>query len=100
MCALLGICQRTIRSKRTPDGGLRLRRKGFPQEIKTLGDLLRKQRSERGLKLKKLALLLGVTNNLVTAWEHGLAIPTAEQWKDLTRWLNLPSTLAEAEPNS
>jgi transcriptional regulator with XRE-family HTH domain len=65
-----------------------------------LGDVLRKQRFEKGLKLKKLAVLLGVRPHLVTAWENDQVSPTAEEWNALGQWLELPSTLAEAKPNS
>jgi transcriptional regulator with XRE-family HTH domain len=80
--------------------GQKLRRKAFPQAVKTIGDLLRKHRLKSGLKLKELALLLMVTNNLATQWEHDLASPTPEQWMCLAQWLKLPSTISEAKSNS
>jgi hypothetical protein len=50
VCALLGICHRSIRANRTPDRRVKRGRKAFPMEVKTVGDLLRTLRIERGLK--------------------------------------------------
>ncbi len=62
--------------------------------------MLRKRRLERGLKLRNLASLLQISSNRVSAWEHDDAIPSDAEWGKLSKLLNLPGTLAEAEPNS
>ena len=65
-----------------------------------MGDLLRKQRGGRGLKLRNLAVLMEVSAHRVTAWENDEAVPSVEEWSRLARLLDLPVNLAEAKPNS
>ena len=53
--ALLGIAQRSIQARRTPDGGWTQRRKAFPLEVRSAGDMLLRCRLERRLKQRDLA---------------------------------------------
>ena len=99
-CVLLGICQRKIHARRTPDSGPKQRRKAFPEEVKTLGDLLRKRRSEHGLDQRELAAMLEVPRDRNQAWERDESMPSAEEWVKLAVVLDLPATPAEARPNS
>ena len=96
----MGITQRVIRAKQTPESGRAKVRKPFPKEVKTLGDLLRKRRTECGLTQHKVAVLLQISKSKMPAWERDETVPTAEEWMKLAEVLGLPATLAEAQPNS
>ena len=100
MIALLGIAQRTIVVERTvvivPNQG----RKPFPTIVKTLGDLLKIRRCERGLKQLDLAVLLQIGRRRVTALERDESVPTAGEWKRLSELLGLPAMPTEAIRNS
>jgi transcriptional regulator with XRE-family HTH domain len=53
---------------------------GNPAEIGdagSLGDLLRAHREKCGLRQKDLAVLLGVTQQVVSEWERGLKVPSS-----------------------
>jgi ribosome-binding protein aMBF1 (putative translation factor) len=64
-------------------------RKVFPRQVKTFGDILRKQRGEHGLKQKKLAAMMGVSSNTIQKWEHDKVEPNSEQMAKLATLLNL-----------
>ena len=48
---------------------------GYPQELKTLGDHLRKRRLDLGLPQSNVARLLGVDPESVSNWERGYCSP-------------------------
>ncbi len=100
LLALLGIAQRSIHAQRIPDCGPKQSRKVFPEEVKTLGDLLRKRRSERGLNQRELAAMLQVSRDRIQAWERDDGTPDVEEWRKLAEALNLPASPPEAKPNS
>ncbi len=41
----------------------------YPREPKTLGERIRKARMDKGLQIKELARLVGVTEDTVINWE-------------------------------
>ena len=47
----------------------------YPQELKTIGDYIRKKRLDLGLYQKDVAQRLGVTTDSVTNWEKGRSSP-------------------------
>ena len=47
---------------------LLLRNPAYPKEPKTLGERIRKERMDRGLLIKELALLIGVSEDTVINW--------------------------------
>ena len=44
--------------------------KGYPENPQTFGEYLRKYRMDKGLLIKDLAKIIGVTENTVLNWEH------------------------------
>lgn len=96
----MGIAHRTISAQRTPDSGPKQQRKAFPQEVKTLGDLIRSRRGERGLNQRELAAMLQVSRDRIQSWERDEATPSVDEWTKLAVLLGLPATLTETVPNS
>ena len=54
-----------------------------------LGETLRLRREERGLGQEQLATALGVRQQTVSRWEHGLALPRPSRVVELARLLEL-----------
>jgi ribosome-binding protein aMBF1 (putative translation factor) len=73
--ALLGICHRTISSKRGKDSIKSLQRKAHQSEPKTFGDYLRKQRLDSGTLRTELAGKLGVSDSTIDKWECDKTTP-------------------------
>lgn len=96
----MGIAHRTIDAQRTPDSGPKQQRKAFPKEVKTIGDLLRKCRSERGLNQRELALILQISRDQIQAWERDEAVPEIQEWGKLAEVLSLPAMPQKDKPNS
>jgi DNA-binding XRE family transcriptional regulator len=44
--------------------------KGYPEDPQTFGEHLRKYRMDKGLLVKDLAKIIGVTENTILNWEH------------------------------
>ena len=65
-----------------------------------MGDLLRKSRIERGLKLRELAALLGISCHRLSAWERDEARPPWEEATKLSGPLGLPMAAIETHSNS
>ena len=70
-CALLGICDRIIRTPIPKASVYRRLWRGVPAHPMTLGEHLRSVRIDRGLKQTEVAALLGVVYQTVVKWEHG-----------------------------
>lgn len=61
-------------------------RKRLSTEITTLAQL----RQQRGLSLRAVADLTGISNGLISLMERGLLVPSDEQLHALTNALHLP----------
>jgi transcriptional regulator with XRE-family HTH domain len=61
--------------------------KGYPSELRTVGDHLRKRRLDLGLRQKDVARRLGANVNTVTNWEVGRTAPAARYAKGIVRLL-------------
>lgn len=72
LCALLGICSRTIVARYSEVSVYRRILKGAPTNPQTLGEHLRLARIDRGLKQAEIADLLGAVYQTVEKWEHNL----------------------------
>jgi transcriptional regulator with XRE-family HTH domain len=48
----------------------------YPQELRTIGDHLRKRRLDLGIRQKDVAKKLGVDETTVNNWERGRTNPT------------------------
>ena len=62
-------CQTTLKAKRP-------RIRAYPEELKTIGDHIRKRRLDLGLLQKDVGRLVGVDTTTVTNWEKGRTGPT------------------------
>jgi transcriptional regulator with XRE-family HTH domain len=51
---------------------------GYPREVKTIGDHIKKMRLDRGLTKSQVAGLLGVTCHAVSDWEANLVSPAVK----------------------
>jgi len=49
----------------------------YPREPKTLGEMIRKARLDKGMQAKELAKLIGVTSETIHNWEIHGRIPTS-----------------------
>ena len=50
-----------------------MRNPAYPKDPKTLGERIRKTRMDKGLLIRELAALVGVTSDTVINWElHGV----------------------------
>lgn len=45
---------------------------GYPQELLTIGDHIRKKRMDLGLLQREVAAKIGVAESTVWNWEHGV----------------------------
>ena len=54
-----------------------------------LGEVLRLSRAERGLGQEQLAVALGVRQQTVSRWEHGIAVPRPGRVVELAALLDL-----------
>jgi DNA-binding transcriptional regulator YiaG len=73
VCALLGICHRTVEVC-FPSFSMHQRlRRGVATEPKTLGEHLRRVRIDRRLTNVQVAHVLGVAYQTVEKWEHNRA---------------------------
>ena len=60
---------------------------GYPTEVRTLGDHLRKRRLDLGLRQKDVAKRLKVNKDTIRNWELGRATPAVWQWPGIIRLL-------------
>jgi ribosome-binding protein aMBF1 (putative translation factor) len=91
--ALLGIAQRQIRTERAPDTGITRKRKAFPIEVKTFGELLRKARGEANLTQQQLAALARLKKRDIQYWERDKIVPTETQSRTLAEFLLLKTEI-------
>ena len=61
--------------------------RGYPTELRTLGDHIRKRRLDLGLWQRTVAKQLGVRSETLRLWEHGLARPLARHYSRIVRFL-------------
>ena len=61
--------------------------RGYPHEIRTLGDHLRRRRLDLGLEQRTVAEELGVGEETVGPWERGLVRPLARHYGAIVRFL-------------
>src|SRR5438105_15448684 len=60
---------------------------GYPKEINTLGDHIRRGRMDRGLLIKDVAAQIGVTDAMICLWETHRAVPVVSQMPAIIRFL-------------
>jgi transcriptional regulator with XRE-family HTH domain len=53
-------------------------RKGYPKDLRRIGDHIRRKRLDAGLTLDQVAELLGVSRSLIHAWEKHRRWPAKE----------------------
>jgi DNA-binding XRE family transcriptional regulator len=87
--ALLGITQRTIRVIHKHSGGRFSPRKLIPVNPKTVGDHLLLKRIKADLSQREVAVKAGVSERMVSKWEHDRTLPTEAQWPALASILRL-----------
>jgi ribosome-binding protein aMBF1 (putative translation factor) len=85
--ALLGIAHSTIRASRRHIRCRRKHGKSVPKTIKTIGDLIKVRRYEKGLLQSQLAAKLRISPKVLQQWETDSRTPSAEQWQSLERYL-------------
>jgi len=85
--ALLGIAQRRIRIKFSPETRKQNNAKPLPTSIKTLGDLIQDKRIEKNLTPGHLAAKMGIATALFRLWEDGTIQPENRQLEMLARLL-------------
>ncbi len=61
---------------------------GYPKEIKSLGDLIRKTRMDHGLEIKELGMTLGVDECTVTNWELRGFYPTGVNLRRVVEFID------------
>lgn len=61
---------------------------GYPTEIKTLGDLIRKTRMDHGLEIKELGMTLDVDECTVTNWELRSFYPTGDNLRRVVEFID------------
>lgn len=61
--------------------------RGYPIEVRTLGDHLRRRRLDLGLNQRTVAEQLGVCMDAVTLWENGRARPLVRHYGPIIRFL-------------
>lgn len=58
-------------------------------EPRSLGDLLRQTREERGLNLTEAAERIGAARTAYRLWEKDAAVPAPEQWTAVALWCDV-----------
>jgi transcriptional regulator with XRE-family HTH domain len=61
--------------------------RGYPEELVTVADHIRKGRLDQGLTQRQLAKLFGVSMSSVNNWERGRNFPDLRVWPKLIAWL-------------
>ena len=54
--------------------------RGYPQDPRTLGELIRRRRMDLGLTQRTLAKKLGCLQETVLQWEQDVCVPLARRW--------------------
>ncbi|MBI2401928.1 MAG: helix-turn-helix transcriptional regulator [Gemmatimonadetes bacterium] len=60
---------------------------GYPRQLRTVGDDIRKRRLDSGLLQREVAGILGVTVDTVRNWEVGRNRPSQRQWPRIIEFL-------------
>jgi hypothetical protein len=94
----LGIAQREIKARRTPDTGLTQHRKATPNELKTLGDQLKKGRLERGLTQRQVSEITGIPRWRLQELERDERIMTQADQNMLAGVLVFPIPISTSTP--
>jgi len=68
-------------------------RKGYPKELRRIGDHIRRKRLDAGLTLDQVAVLLGVSRSLLHAWEKHRRWPADKMRKVLIAFLGYDSDI-------
>jgi transcriptional regulator with XRE-family HTH domain len=73
--------------------------KGYPRELKTIGDHIRKHRLDRGLQQNQVALLICVDKTTIMNWERGHRTPALRHIPEIIRFLGyLPFAVGDSLP--
>lgn len=71
--------------------------RGYPRELIRIGDHVRKERLDRGLLQKEVALLIGVDENTIMNWELGHCQPALRTIPGIIEFLGyVPFELGES----
>jgi transcriptional regulator with XRE-family HTH domain len=72
---------------------------GYPRELKTIGDHIRKHRLDRGLQQKEVALLICVDKTTIMNWERGHRTPAIRHIPAIIRFLGyVPFSVGDSLP--
>jgi len=85
--ALLGIAQREIKAKRTPDSGMTQHRKVISLGVKTLGDQLKRARLKNGLTQRQVCAVTNIPRLRLQEIERDERVPSREDQMKLTKVL-------------
>jgi transcriptional regulator with XRE-family HTH domain len=61
--------------------------KGYPTEVKAIGDHLKKRRIDLNLKQREVAIEIGVCFASIQLWERGIGEPGVKQFPAIIRFL-------------
>src|SRR5882724_3750561 len=98
MCALVGICSRTIVTQFSVVSPYRRMLKKVSLNPQTLGEHLRLARIDRGLKQTEVAALLGVGYQTVVKWEYNVIRVGPKSHPRVIAFLGYDPALPEAKP--
>jgi transcriptional regulator with XRE-family HTH domain len=88
----LPFCHLRLRAKKPVD-------KGYPRELKTIGDHIRKRRLDLGLLQKGVALLICVDKTTIMNWERGHRTPALRHVPEIIRFLGyVPFSVGDSLP--
>lgn len=87
MCATLPFCERVVNVKRKGVAPVWTRRFPVSKQPKTIGEHLRKKRSDLGLRQSEVAQKLGVSERTLSLWECDAVYPTWTQQPSVTAYL-------------
>jgi transcriptional regulator with XRE-family HTH domain len=74
--------------------------KGYPRELKTIGDHIRKRRLDLGLQQTQVALLICVDKTTVMNWERGHRTPAIRHIPAIIRFLGyVPFSVGDSLPD-
>jgi transcriptional regulator with XRE-family HTH domain len=73
--------------------------KGYPRELKTIGDHIRKERLDRGQQQTQVALLICVDKTTIMNWERGHRTPAIRHIPAIIRFLGyVPFSVGDSLP--
>ena len=85
-------CHLRLRAKRPLN-------KGYPRELKTIGDHIRKRRLDLGLQQKQVASLICVDKTTIKNWERGHRTPAIRHMPGIIEFLGyVPFAIGESVP--